>query len=115
MLSIACAVPRFELLFFLSFVSFDFLFIFPKVIFNLFCVGYIDGIPGGTLTLYCISIRPGFHYSFILLLRYCMSLFSLSVLFLFSPTCFGQNDNVGVCITPYLSKESMYDFAGASL
>ena len=72
----------YELLFFFSFVSFNFLFIFSKVIFNFFCVGYIDGIPGGTLTLYCASIRPSFHYSVIRLLCYCMSL-SLSPFFLY--------------------------------
>ena len=49
------------------------MFIFSKVIFNFFCVGYIDGIPGGILTLYFVSIRPSFHYSVILLLCYFMS------------------------------------------
>ena len=73
-----------KLLFFFSFVSFNFLFISSKVIFNFFCVDYIDGIAGGILTLYFISIRPSFHYSVILLLRYCMSPFFLSVLFIFS-------------------------------
>ena len=108
-LSITCAVPCFELLFFLSFVSFNILFIFSNVIFNFFCVGYIDGIPGGILTLYFVSTRPGFHFSLIPLLRYCMSLFSFPILFVFSrthypgPLCFGQNDKVVVSITPYLS------------
>ena len=50
-LCIAHAVPHYELLFFFSFVSFNFLFIFSKVIFNFFCVGYSEGIPGGILTL----------------------------------------------------------------
>ena len=72
-------------------------------------MGYIDSIPGGILTLNFVSIRPGIHHSIILLLRYCMSLLSLSVLFVFSPThypgqfCFGQNDKVGVSITQHLS------------
>ena len=72
----AHAVPRFELLFFFSFVSFNFLFIFSKVIFNFIFVGCIDGNPGGILTLFFVSIRPGFHYSVIVSLRSLSPFFS---------------------------------------
>ena len=52
-----------------------------------FCVGYIDGIPDGVVTLYFVSIRPGFHYlvfPFTLLLY--VSILSLCSFCIFSNT-----------------------------
>ena len=60
----ARTVLCFEILFFFSFVSFNLFFILLKVVFNFFCVSYIDGIPGGMITLYFlfplgpVSITP---------------------------------------------------------
>ena len=79
-LSIACEVPHFKLLFFFSFVSLISCLFSFELILNFFCVGYIDGIPRGILTLYFFSIRPGFHNSIIPLL-FMVCLRSLSPLF----------------------------------
>ena len=83
----------------LSYYSFSLLFIFSKVIFNFFCVRYLDGISRGhynnlspvSITLFSY-MSPFFSFHF--------RIFSTNYQ---EPLQFGKNDNIGVSINPFLS------------